>query len=48
VARESGVDVYLSKRFSNAAFLDAVQRALNPGISGGAAADGPPVERARP
>jgi CheY-like chemotaxis protein len=46
-ARESGVDAYLSKRFSNAAFLDAVQRILDPGLSDGAA-DGPPVERARP
>jgi CheY-like chemotaxis protein len=27
-ARESGVDVYLAKPFSNAAFLDAVQRVL--------------------
>jgi CheY-like chemotaxis protein len=29
-ARESGVDTYLAKPFSNAAFLDAVQRALAP------------------
>jgi CheY-like chemotaxis protein len=29
-ARESGVDAYLAKPFSNAALLDAVQRALIP------------------
>jgi CheY-like chemotaxis protein len=29
-ARESGVDTYLAKPFSNAALLDAVQRALIP------------------
>jgi CheY-like chemotaxis protein len=30
-ARESGVDVYLAKPFSNAAFLEAVMRLLPPG-----------------
>jgi CheY-like chemotaxis protein len=34
-ARESGVGAYLAKRFSNAAFLDAVQRTLAAGSSGG-------------
>jgi CheY-like chemotaxis protein len=29
-AREGGVSVYLAKPFSNAAFLDAIQRALSP------------------
>jgi CheY-like chemotaxis protein len=29
-ARESGVSIYLAKPFANAAFLDAVQRALPP------------------
>jgi CheY-like chemotaxis protein len=29
-ARENGVSIYLPKPFSNAAFLDAVQRALPP------------------
>jgi two-component system response regulator GlrR len=29
-ARENGVSIYLPKPFSNAAFLDAVQRALAP------------------
>jgi CheY-like chemotaxis protein len=33
-ARESGVGAYLAKPFSNAAFLDAVQRALVPVLSG--------------
>jgi CheY-like chemotaxis protein len=35
-ARDSGVDAYLAKPFSNAAFLDAVQRALSSGPTGGA------------
>jgi CheY-like chemotaxis protein len=34
-ARESGVGSYLAKPFSNAAFLEAVQRALAPAPSGG-------------
>lgn len=34
-AQESGVDVYLAKPFSNAAFLEAVQRALSPTPSNG-------------
>jgi two-component system nitrogen regulation response regulator GlnG len=46
-ARESGVDAYLSKPFSNAAFLDAVQRVLDPGLSGGAA-DRKPTRRPAP
>jgi CheY-like chemotaxis protein len=29
-SRQSGVDVYLAKPFSNATFLDAVQRVLSP------------------
>jgi two-component system, OmpR family, response regulator PrrA len=29
-ASESGVDVYLAKPFSNAAFMDAIQRILSP------------------
>jgi CheY-like chemotaxis protein len=36
-ARESGVGVYLSKPFSNAAFLDAVQRGLPPKSTDGVA-----------
>ena len=29
-ARECGASIYLAKPFSNAAFLDAIQRALHP------------------
>jgi CheY-like chemotaxis protein len=36
-ARESGVGAYLAKPFSNAAFVDAVQRALHPKSTDGAA-----------
>jgi two-component system nitrogen regulation response regulator GlnG len=36
-ARESGVGVYPAKPFSNAAFLDAVQRALPPKSTSGVA-----------
>jgi CheY-like chemotaxis protein len=32
-ASESGVDVYLAKPFSNAAFTDAIQRVLGPGLA---------------
>jgi CheY-like chemotaxis protein len=38
-ARESGVGIFLAKPFSNAAFLDAVQRAL-PSRSADGAAEG--------
>lgn len=34
-ARESGVRIYLAKPFTNAAFLDAVQRALPPASTDG-------------
>jgi CheY-like chemotaxis protein len=33
VARESGVGAYLAKPFSNAAFVDAIQRALSPRLA---------------
>jgi CheY-like chemotaxis protein len=32
-AKESGVGSYLAKPFSNAAFLEAVQRSLGPGVA---------------
>lgn len=35
-ANESGVAVYLAKPFSNAAFLDAIQRVLSPRAAGAA------------
>ena len=36
-ARESGVSIYLAKPFANAAFLDAVRRALPPRSTDGVA-----------